>query len=325
MKNILAIHTGGTISMSQDEMGGVVQNDENPIDNNDILGLPDINIINDELLNLPSPQMTPETMLKITNRIKKAVAEENIDGVVVTHGTDTLEETAYFLDLTLPNTVPVVVTGAMRSSNEIGADGVFNFKSAIQVAASDEAKNKGVLVVFNTGIYAARFVTKTHTTSVDTFKDPIYGTLGTVDHDQVIFAQQLIGSEYTDINHVKDHVYLLKAYAGMTDVLFNAIDNDETNGVVIEAMGAGNMPAPTLKAIERLIKRNIPIVLVSRCFSGSAQAIYAYEGGGIELKDMGLIFCTQLNGQKARMKLIVGLSSGKAGKDLEEYMANALS
>lgn len=324
MKNILAIHTGGTISMSQDEKGGVVQNEENPIDNNDILGLPEINVINDELMNLPSPHMTPTTMLKVTERIKQAIAD-GIDGVVVTHGTDTLEETAYFLDLTLPNTIPVVVTGAMRSSNEIGADGVFNFKSAIQVAAADEAKNKGVLVVFNTGIYAARFVTKTHTTSVDTFKDPIYGTLGTVDHDQVIFAQQLIGSEYTAINQVVKHVYLLKAYAGMTGELFEALNNDQTKGLVIEAMGAGNLPAATLPAVKSLLERHIPVVLVSRCFSGSAQAIYAYQGGGIELKDMGLIFCTQLNGPKARMKLIVALSCGKKGQELENYMANAIS
>ena len=324
MKNILAIHTGGTISMSQDEKGGVVQNDENPIGNNDILGLSDINVINDELMNLPSPHMTPETMLQVTNRIKQAIAD-GIDGVVVTHGTDTLEETAYFLDLTLPNTIPVVVTGAMRSSNEIGADGVFNFKSAIQVAASDEAKNKGVLVVFNTGIYAARFVTKTHTTSVDTFKDPIYGALGTVDHDQVIFAQQLIGSEYTAINRVVDNVYLLKAYAGMTESLFEALDNDQTKGIVIEAMGAGNLPVVTLPAIKKILDRGIPIVLVSRCFSGSAQPIYAYPGGGIELQNLGLLFCTQLNGQKARMKLIVALSCGKKGKDLKDYMANALS
>lgn len=310
--------------MSQNEQGGVVQNDDNPIDNNDVLGLSDVNIINEDLFNLPSPQMNSKTMLQITKRIQKAIAD-GIDGVVVTHGTDTLEETAYFLDLTLPNTVPVVVTGAMRSSNEIGADGVFNFKSAIQVAADDQAKSKGVLVVFNTGIYAARFVTKTHTTSVDTFKDPIYGTLGTIDHDKVIFAQQLIGSEYTEVKEVVDNVYLLKAYAGMSGTIFDGINNDQTKGVLIEALGAGNLPKETLPAVQRLIDRGIPVVLVSRCFSGSAQPIYAYAGGGIELEDMGVIFCTQLNGQKARIKLIVGLSCGKKGKDLCDYMANALS
>ncbi|USS89235.1 asparaginase [Fructilactobacillus cliffordii] len=324
MKKILAIHTGGTISMSLDDQGSVVQNEKNPIDNNAGLGLDDIEVENDELLNLPSPQMTPATMLQVKNRIQQAISD-GIDGVVVTHGTDTLEETAYFLDLTLPNTIPVVVTGAMRSSNEIGADGVFNFKSAIQVAASDAARNKGVLVVFNTGIYSARYVTKTHTTSVDTFKDPIYGTLGTVDHDQVIFAQQLIGSEYTEINHVVDGVYMVKAYAGMTGTLFEAIQAAQPTGVVIEAMGAGNLPKATLPAVQSLLDAGIPVVLVSRCFSGYAQPIYAYTGGGIELQSMGLVFCEQLNGPKARIKLIVGLSCGKSGYALQEYMSNALS
>ncbi|USS93087.1 asparaginase [Fructilactobacillus ixorae] len=324
MKKILAIHTGGTISMSLNEQGGVVQNEQNPLDNNEGLGLTGIEVETDELLNLPSPHMTPNAMLKIKTRIQQAAAA-GIDGVVVTHGTDTLEETAYFLDLTLPNTIPVVVTGAMRSSNEIGADGVFNFKSAVEVAASDAARNKGVLVVFNTGIYSARYVTKTHTTSVDTFKDPIYGTLGTVDHDQVIFAQQLIGSEYTEIDHVVEGVYLVKAYAGMTGELFDAINAAKPRGVVIEAMGAGNLPAVTLPAVQRLLDQQVPVVLVSRCFSGYAQPIYAYPGGGIELQSMGIVFCEQLNGPKARMKLIVGLSCGKSGRTLAEYMANALS
>ncbi|USS88362.1 asparaginase [Fructilactobacillus hinvesii] len=324
MKKILAINTGGTISMSLNDEGGVVQNEQNPLDNAAGLGLQDIELINDDLLNLPSPQMTPDTMLKIKDRIQQAIAE-GIDGVVVTHGTDTLEETAYFLDLTLPNTIPVVVTGAMRSSNEIGADGLFNFKCAIEVAASDSARDKGVLVVFNTGIYSARYVTKTHTTSVDTFKDPIYGTLGTVDHDQVIFAQQLIGSEYTEIDHVIDGVYLVKAYAGMDGTLFNAIQQAHPKGVVIEAMGAGNLPKATLPAVKRLLDAGIPVVLVSRCFSGYAQPIYAYPGGGIELQSLGIVFCEQLNGPKARIKLTVGLSCGKSGPALQEYMSNALS
>ncbi|EKK20613.1 asparaginase [Fructilactobacillus florum] len=324
MKKILAIHTGGTISMSQGVNGGVLPNEKNPIDNNEVLGLTDIQLENDELLNLPSPQMTPATMLRVKRRIEQAI-DNGIDGVVVTHGTDTLEETAYFLDLTLPNTIPVVVTGAMRSSNEIGADGVFNFKSAIQVAASDSARNKGVLVVFNSGIYAARYVTKTHTTSIDTFKDPVYGTLGTVDHGQVSFAQQLLGSAYSQIDHVVDHVYLLKASAGMDDLLLNAVNRPETRGVVIEALGAGNLPASVLTSIKSLLKAKIPLILVSRCLSGAAQPIYAYEGGGIELRSLGLTFCEQLNGQKARIKLIVGLSCGKTGTALHNYMANALS
>ncbi|ANZ57832.1 asparaginase [Fructilactobacillus lindneri] len=323
MKNILAIHTGGTISMSQDEGGAVVPNAQNPI-SNEISGLTNINVINEELFNLPSPHMTPQIMLQVKNRIQKAI-EDGIDGVVVTHGTDSLEETAYFLDLTLPSDIPVVVTGAMRSSNEIGSDGFFNFKSAIQVAASDKSKHKGVLVVFNAAIYAARYVTKTHTTSVDTFKAPVYGALGTVEHGRVNFVQELIGSATTDIDHVIEPVYLLKTYTGMTETFFKAIDNYDTKGVVIEAMGAGNLPPKTVPAIEKMLQHKIPVILVSRCFMGYAQPVYAYEGGGVRLQQMGITFSENLNGPKARIKLIVGLSAGKTGNQLKEYMSNAIS
>ncbi|EHL98757.1 L-asparaginase, type II [Lentilactobacillus parafarraginis F0439] len=325
MKTILAIHTGGTISMSQNDKGEVVPNDENPIAEEQVILKGQINLITDEMFNLPSPHVTPEVMLKIKQRIMRAIDEEHVDGVVITHGTDTLEETAYFLDLTLPNTIPVVVTGAMRSSNEIGSDGLHNFRNAILVAATDESYGKGVLVVMNDEIHTARFVTKTHTTNVATFRTPTFGPIGIVTQSKAKYFQELIKTEVADIDHVVDGVYLIKAYAGMNGDLFNAINHSGTKGLVIEGLGAGNVPPQTLPAIQHLIDNNIPIVLVSRCYNGVAQDIYDYEGGGIQLKKMGLILCQGLNGQKARIKLLVGLSDNKAGADLASFVSNAIS
>ncbi|MCG0789806.1 L-asparaginase [Lactiplantibacillus plantarum] len=128
---------------------------------------------------MPSPHITPARMLQLKQRIDKA-AHEGVDGVVVTHGTDTLEETAYFLDLTLPNELPVVITGAMRSANEIGSDGLHNLETAIQTASTPDAAEKGVLVVMNDEIHSARYVTKTHTTNVATFRTPTFGPIGLV-------------------------------------------------------------------------------------------------------------------------------------------------
>ncbi|MFD1393456.1 asparaginase [Lacticaseibacillus jixianensis] len=322
MKHILALHTGGTISMTENEAGAVV-----PSTNNPMMAAPaqlkDIAVTSEEVFNLPSPHITPERMLAISQRIREAEIA-GIDGVVVTHGTDTLEETAFFLDLTTPSTIPVVVTGAMRSSNEIGADGNYNFLSALRVAASDHARGMGCLVVMNDEIHTARFVTKTHTTNVSTFRTPSFGPIGLVTKDGPRFFEKLLQKGMAPIDHVVANVYLLKAYAGMDGTLFDALPA-ETAGLVIEALGAGNLPPATLPALQRLLARGVPVVLVSRCFNGMAEDIYDYEGGGVGLKQMGVTFCQGLNGQKARIKLIVGLSAGLTGTALAEYVNNAVS
>lgn len=324
MKRILALHTGGTISMSQDENGEVTPNSANPIASTVGPLNNEIELINEELFNLPSTHITPKHMLIIKQRIQRAESE-GIDGVVVTHGTDTLEETAYFLDLTLLNTIPVVMTGAMRSSNQVGADGLHNFQSAVLVAATAEAYGKGVLVVLNDEIHPARYVTKAHTTNVDTFKTPTFGPIGLIVEQKAVFFQKLLQSEVCDVDQVIDNVYLLQAYAGMSSFLFDAIDKPETKGVVIEGTGAGNMPPETLAGISKLLAHDIPIVLVSRCYDGVAQAVYGYNGGGIKLKEMGVTLCQGLNGPKARIKLLVGLSAGKTGTDLTNFVSDAIS
>lgn len=323
MTHILALHTGGTIAMSQDENGEVSPNVQNPLMGlQDLVGQ-DIKVTSEDFFNLPSPHMTPQRMLELSKRIRQAEAD-GIDGIVVTHGTDTLEETAYFLDLTLEATIPVVVTGAMRSSNEVGADGNYNYVSAIRTAASPAARNKGCLVVMNDEIHTARFVTKTHTTNVATFRTPTFGPIGLITKAGVRFFQELINQVALPIDNLQAPVFLLKAYAGMDSTLFDALPTD-TKGLVIEALGAGNLPPETLPGLQRLLDRDIPVVLVSRCFNGVAEGFYDYQGGGAQLAKMGVTFCQGLNGQKARIKLIVGLSAGKNGKELADYVDNAIS
>ncbi|MFD1317069.1 asparaginase [Loigolactobacillus zhaoyuanensis] len=324
MKHILVLHTGGTIAMSENESGGLTPGAANPLMAFNQLFKGKYELEVEELFNLPSPHMTPREMLQLKNRIMTAEAA-GIDGVVITHGTDTLEETAYFLDLTLPAQIPVVITGAMRSSDEIGSDGLYNLSSALKTAASPGARGKGVLVVMNDEVHSARFVTKTHTTNVSTFRTPTFGPLGIIEKNGAKFFQELTNQSRCDIDHVIDHIYLLKAYAGMDGTLFDALNQPATNGLIIEGTGAGNLPPQTLPAIQKLLDRNIPIILVSRCFNGVAEPVYAYKGGGQELAKMGLIFCQGLNGQKARIKLLVALANGKSGAALATYMRDAIS
>lgn len=318
MKKILVIHTGGTISMKENkETGEVSPPSENPL--YDLLpSLSQIAHLEDEVLfHLPSPHIEPRHMLELGQRINERLVEEEFDGVVITHGTDTLEETAYFLDLYLQTRKPVVVTGAMRSINEIGSDGLYNLMSAIRVACSDEAQEKGVLVVMNDEIHTANNVTKTSTSNVATFQSPQYGPIGIITKRNVFFHHTLTTREAYPIQELTKNVALIKAYAGMDPSIISAIHQSGVNGLVIEALGQGNLPPKTVDPISKMISAGIPVVLVSRCYQGIVQEVYGYEGGGIALKELGVIFANGLTGPKARIKLLMALEMTSNSHELQ--------
>ena len=309
MKNILLIHTGGTISMQVNaETGAVVPSDSNPL----LVEADKLNslahIIELEIFNLPSPHITPFEMFRIKELIDQYIDKGEIDGVVITHGTDTLEETAYFLDLTIGPAIPIVLTGAMRSANEIGSDGLYNLVSAIQVASSDDAVGKGVLVVLNDEIHTAVNVTKTHASNVSTFQSPQYGPIGFISKSIVYFHHTPNHQPVFPIQQINKKVALFKVYAGMEADLLEAAVNVGYDGIVLEGLGQGNVPPSLVPAIQDLLAKDIPIVLVSRCFNGIAQDVYGYMGGGKGLKDLGVIFAQGLNGQKARLALLIALN-----------------
>lgn len=318
-KKLLIIHTGGTISMKEGEDGKVSPSAENPL----LSALERLNhpakLVQESLFNIPSPHINIEHWEQLKNRIEKAVNEENMDGIVITHGTDTLEETSYFLDLALNVNVPIAITGAMRSSNELGADGLINLQSAILVALNEESRDKGVLVVMNDEIHNAKFVTKTHTTNVATFQTPTFGPCGLVTKESVIFFQKLTAYERFPLNQLtRINVQLLKAYVGMDSFLLEKLAESRCDGVVIEALGAGNLPPSCLDGVAALVKANIPVVIVSRAFNGITQDVYDYVGGGKQLKQQGIIFTKGLSGQKARIKLMVLLNQ-QLDKPLSDY------
>lgn len=323
MKKLLIIHTGGTIAMSEDtQTGAVTPKEQNPL--NDTLEELKVyaNITAENFLNVPSPHITPNMMFQLAKHIDNRVENENFSGVLITHGTDTLEETAYLLDLLLQTSIPVVVTGAMRSSNEIGSDGPYNLISALKVTLSGDAHHKGVLVVLNDEIHTAKNVTKTHTSNIATFQSPQYGPIGTVTKRGVFFHHIPTKRDSYPIENLTKKVILLKAFAGMEEDLFIAIENLNIHGLVIEAFGQGNLPPNLVNCLKGLIKKNIPVVLVSRCFNGIVQDTYGYEGGGKQLKEVGVIFSNGLNGQKARLKLMVALEITNNHEELQKLFMN---
>ncbi|HHJ7102199.1 TPA: asparaginase [Streptococcus pyogenes] len=319
MKKILVLHTGGTISMQADNSGRVVPNQDNPMTKIHAAAQ-DIQLTVSDFLNLPSPHITPHHMLSIYHHIQERT--DVFDGIVITHGTDTLEETAYFLDtMALPTNIPVVLTGAMRSSNEVGSDGIYNYLTALRIASSDKAKEKGVLVVMNDEIHAAKYVTKTHTTNISTFQTPTHGPLGIIMKNDLLFFKTAEPRIRFDLRCISGTIPIIKAYAGMGDgSILSLLTPGSIQGLVIEALGAGNVPPLAVGEIEHLITLGIPVVLVSRCFNGMAEPVYAYEGGGAMLQEAGVMFVKELNAPKARLKLLIALNAGLTGQELKDYI-----
>ncbi len=317
MKKILVLHTGGTISMQADQNGAVESSPINPM-TQFTSPLENIEVVSVDFLNLPSPHIQIDHMMMIYKKIREEAS--HFDGFVITHGTDTLEETAYFLDTMSIPPMPIVMTGAMRSSNELGSDGIYNYRTALRVAADEKSADKGVLVVMNDEIHAAKYVTKTHTTNVSTFQTPTHGPLGLVTKREILFFKAADKRVRFDLQAINGVVPIIKSYADMDTILLDALVEAPISGLVIEALGAGNLPPASISAIKKLINKQLPIVLVSRCFNGIAEPVYAYDGGGIQLEELGVLFVKELNSQKARIKLLIAVNAGLNGQDLADYI-----
>ena len=321
MKKILLLHTGGTIAMEENNEGNGIRLSEN----HPLSGLQSqlqsiASIHSEEVFNLPSPHIGPKTVLELANYIRDRVAKERFDGVVITHGTDTLEETAYMLELLSPCQQPIVLTGAMKPSNERGSDGPNNVISAVRVAACQEAVNLGVVVVMNDEIHSAKYVTKMHTSSVAAFESPLSGPLGIVIKNDVIFYHYPKRERAVSINEIEKKVHLLKLYSGIEYETLEWMEKMNLDGLVIEAFGSGNVPPEVVPFIKRLLKRHIPVVVVSRSVKGTVQGVYSYEGGGSQLQDLGVIFLKGLSGQKARIKLLLFLHETTSIPKLEKML-----
>lgn len=305
------IFTGGTISMKIDMRSHSVKPALSAEDiMHDFLGadfLKDTEVI--EFSQVPSPSISPDMMLEISLLIKKIIRDEDPIGFIVVHGTDTLEETAFFLDTAIETDCPIVVTGSMKSSSDLGFDGVNNLVSSILVAKSTKSRGRGVLVVFNDQINAASEVTKSNTLSLDTFKSLDYGPVGIVDNKEVHYHRLVtVIRNKLDVETITHNVHLIKATAGDDSTVINYLIENGANGFVIEALGRGNVPPAMIQGIQRAIDHHIPVIIASRCPSGRTLDSYGYIGGGKYLTDMGCIMSSTLNGQKARILLMLALS-----------------
>ena len=327
MKNILIVFTGGTFSMMIDpKTGGAV-----PRFSGDelIAKIPEVkniaNITCFDFGNYPGPHMTPKLMMELSQTIKQKIADNNYDGVIITHGTDTLEETAYLLDLTIKTSLPIVVTGSMRNSSEPDWDGPRNLVNSLQVILSDSSNNMGVLVCLNDEINAASEVTKIFSDGLGTFQSLDFGALGFVQQGRVIYNRLPRCLETIDTNDLDTNVDLITVYAGMNEKFFRFSANSGVEGIVVEALGVGNVPPAAFEGIKYASEKNIPIVLVSRCPAGETDYIYSYPGAGVHLYNLGVMFTDFLNGQKARIKLMLALGKTKDKNKLAKLFEHTSS
>ncbi len=262
----------------------------------------------------PGPHMTIDRMWSLRGAIVDAAAT-GADGVVITHGTDTIEETAYLLDRSLGIISPVVITGAMRNISELSWDGPANLIAAIQVAVAREARGRGVMVTMDERIIQGAEVVKTHTEEFGTFQSPNWGPLGVVDHGKVLFYRDSRKKPILEPEQPVQPVDVVKIVAGADSRLIEASLDSGARGVVIEALGRGNVPPAAVAGIRRWTMAGRPVVLTSRSLRGRVLDTYAYPGGGRELREMGVIFGDHLTGQQARIELMLAL--GVFGADTE--------
>lgn len=320
MKKILIIHTGGTISMKESEKGSIMETDHHPLSNHHFnTALPTEEV---HLFHIPSPHITPDHMLELGKLIYDKIKTDQYYGIVVTHGTDTLEETAYFIDLYIDTSIPVIFTGAMRSSNEIGSDGLYNLLAAIRVASAPEAYDRGVLVVMNDEIHDAQFVTKTSTSHVDTFKSPVSGPVGLITDKDIHFLHETGPKDTFYTSSLSKNVILMKVYTGMSGEVIDCLNESHLDGMVLEAFGQGNVPPSIMPALIRHIQKGVLVLIVSRSPRGFVQPVYQYEGGGHELLKEGIVFGNHLNGPKARLKLMLLLEKNLTKDEIKNSFSS---
>ena len=289
-----------------------------------VTGLNDVaelNIIN--FARLPGPHVTPAKMLELAQVVNGELSKANVDGVVITHGTDTLEETTYFLDLNLSSEKPVVFVGAMRNSSELSWDGPANLMAAVRVAASPEARGLGVVIAMSEKIIAANEVTKTHTESVDTFQSRDFGALGLIDKDRVIIARRPTEREHIATDKIEDRVETIKIVSGGDGKFITFALLQGARAIVLEGFGRGNIPPAYMAAVSLATEAGIPVVLTSRCPRGRVLDTYAYEGAGKTLTNRGVILGGMLPSHKARIKLLLALGAGFSLAQIRQLFVNS--
>ena len=325
MSRVVVVFTGGTISMRYDaEAGGAVPS----LDGAEILArtpgldaLADVEPIDWGLV--PASHLSFDQILELARTVGRALQRSDVDGAVVVQGTDTIEETAFALDLVLGGPKPVVVVGSMRNAGEEGYEGPANLRDAVRCAADPMLRDQGTVVVMAGTILPADDATKTHTDAYETFRALNFGALGRVDSIGVAVTRRRARRRLLPSipDAAAEPVFLVTAVVASDGALVR-VSPREARGFVVAATGAGNTSPDLLDACSARIEAGVPVVLTTRCPSGRVKPAYGFPGGGATWERAGAILAGHLSGPKARVALALALGAGLERDELRRLFAD---
>lgn len=315
-KKVVLITTGGTIASTRNKKNKL---ESGKLDGQAILSMcqleneMDIELI--DLYQIPSMHMTFDNLNLLNQTIKQVFNDQTVSGIVITHGTDSLEETAYFLELTVHDERPIIVTGSQKSPGDIGTDVYSNLRNSLLVASNEEAKNIGVCVVFNEKIIHSKYVKKMHSSSINGFGAIGYGMLGSIDNDEVIIYQKPTYKEIYEIQDSYPAVEIVFAYLGASSIILDALYEADVEGVVLVGAGRGQVAPKMMGAIEKLCQKGTKVVLTTSTEEGRVFPTYDYYSSANYLKENGVIMGGDFDPKKARLKLLLMIANGNTNFD----------
>jgi len=306
---VVVVSTGGTIAMRPDPATGKLVPAVGGDELVELLAWPEAPPLElDDFAQVPSFDVHGELALALARRVCEQANRPGIAGVVVTHGTDTMEESVYLVDRLLDSDVPVVLTGAQRGADQADSDGPRNFRDAIRAAAADEARGRGAMIGFAGELHAAREVRKVHTSALRAFGSPGYGPIGHVDGEQVVFRRRPERRPPLPAPERMARVDLIRLYAGSDSRFLRASVESGAQAIVLEATGRGNANDQVVEGVREAVAAGLPVVVCSRCVEGRVEPVYG-RGGGRDLADAGALFAGDLAGPKVRVLLQLALAA----------------
>lgn len=319
MAELVLFTTGGTIASSSQGSGGATPT----LTGQDLLEgvtVPEgMQVRVRPFAQMPSGHLSLQQLLELLRAVEEELAREDTVGAVVTHGTDTLEETAFLAYLTLSSPKPVVFTGSMRTASQSGYDGKRNLQDALWAAAAPQCRGLGPLVVFNEEIHSARWVTKTHTQKLETFASPFAGPLGVVTEAGVFLHRRPAAPPRTFPAKLAEPVDIIMMSVGCGSGLLEASLQRGVKGLVIAGYGGGRVHPDCLGPMERAISAGIPVVVTTRTWGGRLEDPYGYPGAHADLRARGCLFAHDLSAPKARLKLMVALGNGLSTGEMRAW------